>query len=166
MLDTPRTPVHSQSRAVPWMLLPGLPSSTRQCIPQAGSAVNQGLLARPPARAVRAGDPALWEKMRAGVPALVWARHACTGRGRGRRCVARRMTRLIHAWQRDSVQQAGIGQGADCMRLQASSPRAHCLPLRLCSVQSEVADTPVLASFLHDRQQGLPHVASTPPGEA
>ncbi|KAM0709213.1 hypothetical protein Q7P35_003250 [Cladosporium inversicolor] len=30
-------------------------------------------------RAVRAGDPALWEKMRAGVAALVWARH---GRGR------------------------------------------------------------------------------------
>lgn len=51
---------------------------TVQCIPHAGSAVNQGLLARPPARAVRAGDPALWEKMRAGVPALVWARHACT----------------------------------------------------------------------------------------
>lgn len=32
MLDTPRTPVHSQSRAVPWMLLPGLRSSV-QCIP-------------------------------------------------------------------------------------------------------------------------------------
>lgn len=53
----------------------------QRCIQHAGSAVKVCSHARMHAhpRAVRAGDPALWEKMRAGVAALVWARH---GRGR------------------------------------------------------------------------------------
>jgi len=60
ILNTPRPYIH-----VPWTL-PGLTVHT------ARRQRSQGLLARTPTR-VRAGDPVLWERMRAGVPALVWA---------------------------------------------------------------------------------------------
>lgn len=57
--NTPHPYIHA-----PWTL-PGLTVHT------ARRQRSQGLLARTPAR-VRAGDPVLWERMRAGVPALVW----------------------------------------------------------------------------------------------
>ena len=107
MLNTPRTPIPSQSRAVPWML-PGLAYSTvhtaRRQRSQSRSACTPTRARRPCRRSGAVGEDASRGACVGMGPSCM---HWCTRRGRGRRCVARRMTRLIH----DSVQQAGIGPG-------------------------------------------------------